>query len=78
MESELSAWHVKILPAIKSRLTSVHGVLILKNLFSNKGKVAIVTGGSRGIGAMIAQGFVEDTANALVEGIGECIPMVAV
>mgnify|MGYP000025745784 CR=1 FL=1 len=60
----------------------------MKNLFSVQGKVAVVTGGSRGIGAMIARGFVENgvktyitarkveelqaTANALNE-LGECI-----
>ena len=41
---------------------------MMQDLFSLAGRTALVTGGSRGIGRMIAQGFLEQGAKVYITG----------
>jgi len=69
-----------------------HEAIHVESLFSIQGKIAVITGGSRGIGLMIARGFLESGAKVYISSrkkdvcdsvaqvlstVGECISVPA-
>eukprot|EP00536_Pseudo-nitzschia_multiseries_P008512 jgi/Psemu1/257313/estExt_Genewise1Plus.C_2160065 len=53
------------------RSASINGSAVLNSLFSVSGKNVLITGGSRGIGLMIAKNFVDAGANVLLTSRSE-------